>query len=472
MTEHFDIAVIGTGPGGYVAALKAAQMGAKVAAVEASRLGGACLNNGCIPSKVLLASAELMYRFGHASDLGVKVEGDVSIDWAAVQKRKDKIIKTLRGGIGRLFAARNVRLFSGRAGLNGPGKVLVDDGKGSKEEFTGKKVIVAVGSVPIRFPGWPDDPNRVCTTDEALHWATLPKSVLIVGGGVIGCEFACMMQPLGVNVVIVEMMPHLLPGMDEQIAETIEKIFTKRGITVYTSTKVEELATTGSGCRALLTNGKIVETERTLVSVGRRANTADIGLETVGLETDRGFIRVNDRMETAVQGIYCVGDANGRCLLAHAASAQGVSAVKNALGYDEAFTAPIPGAVYTFPEIGSVGRTEQEARAEGIPLSIGAFPIGYLGKAMAVNDTEGFAKVLRHRETGDLLGVHIIGHNATECIAAAVALLHKKVKVEEVAEVVVAHPTIGESLKEAAEDALGAALHLPPRRILRVMAGT
>jgi dihydrolipoamide dehydrogenase len=265
-------------------------------------------------------------------------------------------------------------------------------------------------------------------------------------------------------------MPRLLPELDESLGEPLQKAFTKRGIQCFTGTKVETL-TVGDTVKAVLSNGQTVESDRVLLSIGRRPNTADIGLETVGLTTERGFVRVDDHMETPVKGIYCIGDANGRCLLAHAASAQGVAAVENAMGHAHAFTSPIPSAVYTFPEIGAVGLTQAQAKKAGIPIAIGLFPLAALGKAIAVGHTEGFVKVLRHRETGELLGVHMLGHNATECIASAGAMLHKKVTVQELAEVVFAHPTIGESVKEAAEDALGMALHLPPRKVLRVAAG-
>lgn len=285
----------------------------------------------------------------------------------------------------------------------------------------------------------------------------------------IGCEFACLLQTMGVQVTVVELMPRLLPEMDEQLGPELGKIFSKRGIKILTGTSVNELTLTESGCKAVLSNGDTLETERVLVAVGRRPKTKGIGLESVGVEVSpRGFVKVNDKMETSVPGVYCIGDANGRCLLAHAASEQGMVAVQNALGHETLYTAPIPGAVYTFPEIGSVGLTEQAAREQGIPVSIGNFPIGYLGKAMATGHTVGFTKVLRHRETGALLGVHMLGHTATECIGAAGALLHQKATVEEMAHVVIAHPSIGESLKEAAEDALGAALHLPPRKVLRL----
>lgn len=471
MSKHYTIAVLGAGPGGYVAALKAAQMGASTVIVEKEHLGGTCLNYGCIPSKAILGSAELMHHVQHAAEMGIEVPAGAVVNWGKIQSRKDKVLQTLRTGIKGLLAARKVTVLSGRAALAGPGKVVVSASGGATEEFTADKVILAVGSVPSRIPGWPTDANVVCTSDEALHWKTLPKKLLIVGGGVIGCEFACMMQALGVDVTVVEMLPQILPNLDTQIAQALTKILTGRGVKVFTGVKIESLALGGSGAIAKLSSGEAIDTERVLVATGRRPNTAEIGLETVGLTADRGFVRVNDRMETAVKGYYCIGDANGRCLLAHAASAHGVTAVENALGQGHEFNAPIPNAVYTFPEIGTVGLTAEEAREKGMPVSVGMFPLSHLGKALAVNDNEGFVKVVRHRENGLLLGVHMIGHNVTECVAAAGALLHQKVTVQAVADTVFAHPTISESIKEAAEDALAMGLHLPPRKMARLTAG-
>lgn len=467
MSEHYNIAVIGAGPGGYVAALKAGQMGAKVAIVEKSHLGGTCLNNGCIPSKALLASAELLHHIRHANELGVSVPAGVSFDWSHIQKRKDKVLAGLRGGIKGLLTARKATIHSGSAKLNGLGKVVVTkDGQAS--EFTADNIIVASGSVVARIPGWPTDTNFVCTSDEALHWSSLPKSLLIVGGGVIGCEFACMMQAFGVEVTVVEMLPKLLPNLEVALADALQKTFEKRGIKVFTGVKIEELKIDGAGIAARLGNGQTVKAEKALVATGRRPNTVDLGLDSVGLSTDRGFLRVDSKMQTPVKGVYCIGDANGKCLLAHAASAHGVVAVENALGHDTSFDAPIPSAVYTFPEIGAVGMTTEEAVKQNLPIAIGHFPLSYLGKAMAVNDTEGFVRVIRHRETGELLGVHMIGHNATECIAAAGTMLHTKATVQELADVVFAHPTISEAIKESAEDALFAGLHLPPRKVTKI----
>ncbi len=469
MPDPFDIAVLGTGPGGYIAALKAAEMGASVAVVEKHLLGGTCLNYGCIPSKALLASAELLHRIRHAGDLGLTVAGEVGFDWGAIQKRKDKVLGALRGGIGSLFKARKVRLLEGTARMDGPGRVAVEaDGK--TETITAEKTILAVGSVPSRIPGWPDDPEIVCTSDEALHWQKLPKRLLIVGGGVIGVEFACMMQAFGVKVTVVEMLDRLIPNLDADLGDALAAEFRTRGIDVHLATKVEDLKPGKKQTTATLSGGKTVKVDKVLVATGRKANTTGVGLEDLGVRTDRGFVQVDETMATAADGVYCIGDANGRCLLAHAASAHGIVAVENALGHARRFADPVPWCVYTFPEIAGVGITEQQAVEQDRPVSIGRFPIGHLGKAMAVAETDGFVKVVRDRETDAILGVHMLGHNVTEIIAAAGALMHTRATVGEMGEVVFAHPTISESLKEAAEDALGAALHLPPRKLVRLTA--
>jgi dihydrolipoamide dehydrogenase len=470
MAEHYQIAVIGAGPGGYIAALKAAQMGAKTAIIEKHHLGGTCLNYGCIPSKALLASAELMHRIQGANSLGVSVNGTVDFDWPAIQKRKDRVLRKLRGGIKGLFGARNVTLYTGKALLDGKGKINVTDSKGATESFTADKIILATGSMPTRIPGWPTDPELVCTSDEALHWKTLPKRLLIVGGGVIGCEFACMMHEYGVEVTIVELMDSLLPEMESQLGQELEKVFVKRGMNIHTGVKVENLEVKNDCVEAVISGGQSFQIDKVLVATGRKPNTQEIGLESIGLETDRGFIRVNDKMETAVKGYYCIGDANGRCLLAHAASAQGEVAVKNALGKDAEQVLPVPNAVYTFPEIASVGLTSKQAQQQGIPILIGQFPIGYLGKAMAVGEEFGFVRVIRHFENERLLGVHIIGHNATEIIESATAMLTLKASAKDLGEMIFAHPTLSEAVKEAAEDSFQSAMHLPPRKISRIPA--
>jgi dihydrolipoamide dehydrogenase len=470
MAELYDIVVIGSGPGGYIAALKAAEMGAKTAIVEKSKWGGTCLNDGCIPSKALLASAELIHKINHAKELGVTVGGEVGFDWDAIQKRKDKVIRKLGGGVKGLLKGRAVVSYDGLGKVGANGSVLIDDGKGGTTEIKARKTILAVGSVPSTIPGWPDDRGFVCTTDEALHWKTLPKRMLIVGGGVIGVEFACMMVEFGVEVTVVELMDQLLPLMERRLGLALAEVFAKRGIKLLLGRKVEDLTIKGETVKVSVSGEKPFEVDRVLVATGRRPNTANIGLDKLGVRMDRGFVKVDPTLATNVKDVYCIGDANGLSMLAHAASAQGEVAAQAALGKKAVFDNPVPGAVYTFPEIGSVGITTDQAREQGIPVTIGHFPIGHLGKAMAVNEEFGFARVIRHAESGVVLGVHTIGHNATETIEAATAMITQGAKIEDLADMIFAHPTIGESIKEAAADAFHGALHLPPRKVTEIAA--
>ena len=261
MSDHFQIAIIGSGPGGYVAALKAAAMGASVAVIEKHHLGGTCLNYGCIPSKALLSSAELLHHIQHGADWGVSV-GSVAFDWTKIQSRKDKVLAANRSGIASLFKGRKVTLFQGKGKLEGPNRIAVSSDKGENKSITADTVILATGSAPVRFPGWPTDPNIVCTSDEAVHWTTLPKKLLIVGGGVIGCEFACMMQAYGVQVTIVELLPHLLPGLDRELGDSLAAIFKKRGIAIFTEVKVNEIKLAGAGVEAALSNGTKIDADR------------------------------------------------------------------------------------------------------------------------------------------------------------------------------------------------------------------
>jgi dihydrolipoamide dehydrogenase len=466
-TQPFDVAVIGAGPGGYVAALKAAESGLRTAIIERHPFhGGTCLNWGCIPSKALLATAEMVHRIRDARELGITV-GEPTVDWSKVQSRKDRIITKLRGGIKGLLAARGVTSLHGTARLEGPGRVGIDGA--TRQEITARHIILATGSAPVRLPGWPTDPEIVCTSDESVHWKTLPRKLLIVGGGVIGVEFACLLQPLGVEVHIVEMAPRLLPTMEEALGEELGRVFTKRGIHLHLNAKVADVALADGGARVTIAGQPPAQFDRVLVAVGRSPVTAGLGFEAAGVRLgQRGIVETDARLVTTAPNVWCIGDANGRAPLAHAASAQGVIAVENILGHRREATAPVPGAVYTFPEVAGVGMTTGEARRAGIPLAVGHFPLGHLGKAMAIAETTGFARVLRHRGTGELLGVHLIGAHATEMIAAATTMLHQRATVADLADVVFAHPTVSESIKEAAEDALGAGLHLPPRAVHRI----
>ena len=471
MSEHFDLLVVGAGPGGYVAALKGAQLGARVGIVEKHHLGGTCLNYGCIPSKALLASAETLHTVRDSERWGVKVSGKISFDWKKITASKDRTISQLRGGIASLLKGRSVTHLQGLGALDAPGRIVVTGETAKQDVVTADNVILATGSAPMRIPGWPTDPELVCTSDEAVHWTSLPKRLLIVGGGVIGCEFACMMQSFGVEVTLVEMLPHLLATLDNDLGAELLKIFKGRGISCHLRAKVEDMQLTKGGVQVQLSSAESLEFDRVLVATGRKPNTQNVALDKAGISADgRGFVGVNEQLETNVPNHYCIGDANGLSMLAHAASAQGVAAAENALGHKAPWQAKIPSAVYTFPEVAAVGLTQQEATGAGLPIAIGRFPLAHLGKAMATGHTDGFVKMIRHRETGQLLGAHMIGHNATECIAAATGLLQQQVSMQDVAETVWAHPTISEAIKEAAEDSLGMGLHLPPRKIIPVVA--
>jgi dihydrolipoamide dehydrogenase len=356
-------------------------------------------------------------------------------------------------------------LRQGLGTLVGKGRVVIKNGETSSV-ITATSIILATGSKPSLLPSISGD--RVATTDTALHWDTLPASLLIIGGGIIGIEFACMMQAFGVTVTIVEKLPHLLAGVDAEIAEAMRQLMVKRGVTIHTDVEAREFVSNDQGCRAILSNGTTIQAERTLVSVGRTPLTAGLGLETVGLTTDRGFLRVGDDLRAA-PGIFCVGDANGRTLLAHAASAQGKVAAANALGANHLFTAAIPSAIYTFPEISAVGLTEAQAKAKNLPIVIGKYPFRGHAKAMATGDTDGFVKVIRHAG-GELLGVHALGHSAIEFGAAALAMLNTKSSAEDLASLAFAHPSMSEALGEAADDSYARALHLPPRKAQAVLA--
>lgn len=467
MSQHFDLAVIGAGPGGYVAALEGARMGARVALVEKGEPGGTCLNRGCIPSKAFLAAAEMLHDMRHrAPDMGVTC-GEPAFDWAKVLKRKNGIVQKQRRGLEFLFNKRGVVVFEGRGALEGPGRVAVEAG-GRTERFTADRVVIATGSRPTRIPGWPES-DRVATSDEALDWTELPRRLLVVGGGVIGCEFACMMAEFGVEVSIVEMMPRLVPPMDSALGAELLKVFQRRGISCHLSTRVEELDEKKNCVSARLDNGKTVEVDRVLVSIGRRANVEDIGLEAADIQVERGLVTVDDRMQTSAKHHYAIGDVNGRVPLAHSASAMGKIAVENALGHGpRELTAPSPWCVYTFPEIGGVGLSQDQAREREIPVTVGSFPFAASGKALAWGDTTGFAKVVRHRETDEILGMHAIGHGATEFIAAAGVLIHTRAQADDVAQMIFAHPTMSEALGEAVEASLFACLHLPPGTVARI----
>ncbi len=454
-----DLIVIGGGPGGYVSALRAAQLGARVLLVEKGELGGTCLNWGCIPTKVFSKTSALLQQFQKAGRMGIQVK-DVTLDYDALQKRRQRVVKTLKSGVSHLLSSRGVEVIKGEASLQKPGQVRVSFGNGNGVHLEAPKIIVATGSRPLELPGLPFDGEQILHSSHALELSRVPASLLIVGGGVIGLEFASIFAGFGSQVTLVEMLPEVLPSIDGAVSATLRKELAARGVTIYTLSKVTRLEKGREGLRVTLGKNdgtRQVEVEKVLVAAGRTPN-AEIGI-TLGLEKE-GVIPVNAGMETGAAGIYAVGDVTGCYQLAHVASCEGRIAAENALGASHVMQyRAVPQGIFTYPEVAGVGLTEQEAAARHGPLQIGVFPFAASGKAMADGERVGFTKIIAAKENGAVLGVFIIGPAAAEMIHEAALALKLGATLEEVAETIHAHPTLSESLQEAALLALGRPLH-------------
>lgn len=455
----YDVLVIGAGSGGYVAAIRAAQLGAKAAVIEERELGGTCLNRGCIPTKALVESARVLKLAERAGEFGVSC-GHVAPDYARMLQRKREVVEKLVKGLQGLLKKNKVDIITGRGRLINRNTVEVT--KESKiTRATGESIIIATGSEPLRLQGFPFDGNTVITSDEALELDQPPKSILIVGGGYIGAEFAGIFHGLGVEVTIVEMMEQLLPRSDADLAKELFRAFKKSGMSIHLGTKVESVEVTGkkrAACK--LSNGKEVSTETILVSVGRSLNSGDIGLEAVGIETDRGAIRIDEHCRTNVPNIYATGDVTGKLMLAHVAARQAIVAAECAMG-DEATMdyRVVPACVFTEPEIGSVGMSAEECVEAKVEVKESRFSFMGLGKARAMGDTQGWAKIIADAGTGEVLGVHIIGPHASDLIAEAALAMSMEATVAEIAHAIHAHPTLPEALMESADAWLGRGIH-------------
>jgi dihydrolipoamide dehydrogenase len=458
----FDVAVIGAGPGGYVAAIRAAQRGATVCLIEREALGGTCLNWGCIPTKTMVHSSTLLSRTWHAAELGLT--GDAfSVDWPALQARKRKVVGTLQKGIAALLKANNVTVIEGTGCLKSRREVAVSHAE-SEQTVEAGTIIIATGSETARPQAFPFDGTRVVGSRELLDIVALPASILIVGGGVIGCEFASMLNAFDVDVSIVEMLDRLLPLEDEDVSKAIAREFKKAKITVHTGAAIEDVQATGNGVQAML-NGEKLEADMMLVAVGRALNTASIGLGSVGVKTEQGAIVVDEHMRTSVANIYAIGDITAKQQLAHVASAQALVAADNATGGDETMDyTVVPNCIFTAPEIASVGMSEAQAREAAGEIRIGMFPYAALGKALAIGETTGFYKIVADAGTDAILGVQIVGAHATDLIAEAALAIRLECTVAELARTIHAHPTLAEGLMEAAHAVHGEAVHVPPRR--------
>nr|WP_066725709.1 dihydrolipoyl dehydrogenase [Desulfuromonas sp. DDH964]AMV71604.1 dihydrolipoamide dehydrogenase [Desulfuromonas sp. DDH964] len=462
MTE-FDIAIIGGGPGGYVAAIRAAQQGACVCLVEQERVGGTCLNHGCIPTKALFATALLRQRLAGAALHGISC-GEVSFDYGTAAARKESVVEKLVGGVEQLLKANKVDLFHGSASIEGPGRLRIRS-KGVVGHIRAKQIIVASGSLPARPKALAIDGKNILTSREILAIKELPGRLLIIGGGYIGCEFASIFAALGSQVTVVEQLPELLARSDRQVVREVEKSFKELGIEVRTKTAVESLEVRGETVVAGLSGGETLTVDKVLVAVGRVPNSSGLGLEEAGVELERGAVKVDERMRTSVDGIYAIGDVTNIIQLAHVASYQGEIAVTNALGGDaRADYRVVPSAIFTLPEVGQVGLTEAECKEQGVAVEVGRFAYQASSKALCDGEPRGLFKVVAAADGGEILGAAAVGEEASTLIAEVALAMQQRLTPLQLAAVIHAHPTLPELVREAAEDCEGLAVHKVGRR--------
>ncbi len=461
------LTIIGAGPGGYVAAIRAAQKGAQVTVVEDAEVGGTCLNWGCIPTKTLVATAEALQHSRRADEYGIEIPCPIGFSLEKIRERKNKVVDLQVRGIRSLFKSWGVKLIPGRGSLLTGNAVRSVRQDGITQDLKADRIIIATGSRPARIPGFPFDGESVMTSDEAVQLKSVPKSLLIIGAGVIGCEFAFIYRSLGTEVTIVEMQPRALSTEDHDISGIIERELKKAKIKLITGATVDRLEQTGEGgMKTSLSGGQELLCEKVLVSIGRSLNTEGLHLEEVGVRTGkRGEILVNERMETSVPGIYAIGDVTGIMMLAHAASQQGVVAVENALGGDAVMDyASIPSGIFTSPEIGSVGLREHQAAEQGIAIRTGTFLYRALGKAHAMGEITGIFKIIADAVTDRVLGMHICGAHASDLVHEGALAIRMGITARQLGDLVHSHPTLAEGIREAAEDVHGMAIHIPKRQ--------
>lgn len=458
------ITIIGGGPGGYVAAIRAAQMGAQVTAIEQAALGGTCLNWGCIPTKTLIASAVALERVRGAAAYGIEVPGAAQVNLAKIRERKDRVVSTQVTGIHSLFKSWGVRLIAGRGSLLASNLVRVVRNDGTTEDVATDRVIIATGSRPAQLPGIAVDGERVLTSDDAVQLKRIPESLLIVGAGVIGAEFAFIYRAFGAEVTLVEMLPRALATEDEEMSTIVEREMKKAKINLVTNARIDALREGPDGAlAATLSNGQEIRAAQVLVSVGRSLNSEGIGLEAVGVAKGaRGEILVNDLMETNRPGIYAIGDVTGKMMLAHVASRQGIVAVENALGGNSRMDyAVVPAGIFTMPEVGSVGLREAQAREQGVRCRVGRFLYRGLAKAHAMGEIAGMVKIVADEATDRVLGVHICGAHAADLVHEGALAIRMGCTAAQLGSMIHAHPTLAEAFMEAAEDVHSLAIHLP-----------
>jgi len=463
----YDLIVIGGGPAGYVGAIRAAQLGKKVVCVEMERAGGTCLNWGCIPTKALLKSAEIKQLLGHVGDYGLSLSGEVKFDFAKIMGRSRTVSDQMARGIEYLFKTKKVDYVVGKAQIQPPAegsikKVVVAGADGKTQTFTGKAILICTGAKAKALPGVKVDGDKVITSREALVIKTLPKSIIILGAGAIGCEFAYFFNAFGSKVTILEMLPQILPVEDAEVAELLKRSFTKQGIEIFTDTKVEKTEVGGKGVKLTVAGGKTFEADHLLVAIGVEAQLDGLLGAGLKLELDRGYLKTNDRYETSVKGIYGAGDIIGPPWLAHVASHEAIEAVEGLFvpGKKPHKVIVFPGCTYCQPQVASIGVTEKIAKEKGLKYKIGKFPYKASGKAVAAGDSEGFVKLIIGEPHGEILGAHIIGADATELIAEIGLAITLEATTDELSATIHAHPTLAEMVHEAALAGEGKPIHI------------
>jgi dihydrolipoamide dehydrogenase len=459
----YDVAIIGAGPGGYVAAIRAAQLGLDVALVEKEHLGGVCLNWGCIPTKALLRNAEVISLLDRGREFGFSIS-DAEVDFGAAVDRSRQVSGRLVKGIGFLMRKNDIEVIEGQGTLKSPREVKVALNEGGTRTLEAETIIIATGGSARTIPGITPDGERVLTYREAIVLRDLPESVVIVGAGPIGMEFAHVWSTYGAQVTVVEMLPHVLPLEDEAASKQVERAFKRRKVNMLTSTRVQSIETTADGVKVSVASEdteEMLEAERALIAIGVRPNSENLGLEEIGVETERGNITVDASLRTNVDGVYAIGDVTGKLALAHVASAQGIIAAESIAGLE---TEPLdyeamPRCTYTHPQVASFGITEAEAKERGHDVAVGEFPFRPNGKALALGERDGFVKIVADQATGEILGAHLVGPEVTELLPELVLARTWELTPEEIAGTVHAHPTLSESLMEAAHGVFGEPIH-------------
>jgi dihydrolipoamide dehydrogenase len=465
MADKYDLIVVGAGPGGYVAAIRAAQLGFKTACIERERPGGICLNWGCIPTKALLKSADMMRAAQHASDHGVIISGPITFDWEKVIARSRAVADKLASGVEFLFRKYGVTHIPGTASFTGRGKLSVASKGKPATTVEAAKIIVATGARAKFLPGIEPDGDRIITYREAMVLPEVPKSVVVIGAGAIGIEFADFWNAFGVEVTVIEFMPRILPVEDEEISLALTRMLKKKGMVIHTGAKTTGVKVSGKTVTTSFTaaDGKTgqVTSDRVLMAVGVRANVEGFGLEGMGVALDRGFIQVDEHYRTTSPGIWSIGDCSGPPLLAHLAMAEGVRCVETMAGkhvepvnYDA-----VPGCTYCDPEVASIGKTEAQALEAGLDITVGRFPFSVAGKALASAHPEGFIKVITNKARGEIVGVHCIGHGVTDLIAEMSLAMTSEATAHDILAAIHPHPTLSEAMMEATAAALGEQVH-------------